>query len=297
MRRICYVIALFLVSAVWQPLYAGSAGLVETLAERQDYFGALLAYERLPEDKRDKESTVAAARSAWALGLPNRAAQEFDRALSLGGMDNVERARLLLSRGIIELQEGRNEAALFFAEQMLAELRSPSPLRAKGSLLKAEALYKTGSFLAAEDNYTEALSQSSDTEKPEVYFLRAQCRMRAGKDALAVEDLKQVPTKHERAAEALRMLATLALQERAYDQAKLWLNKGRELFPQQFADSWVDYSALQVAMAEHNAKRVREILAAKNTKDASHDAWVMLLNAQAESFLWKESAKQSKPKE
>ncbi len=51
---------------------------VQRLAAKGEYFEALANYEKLPKRRANTEAITAAARSAWGLGLSDRAIQEYD---------------------------------------------------------------------------------------------------------------------------------------------------------------------------------------------------------------------------
>ena len=54
-----------------------------------------------------------------------------------------------------------------------------------------------------------------------------------------------------------------------------------------FLDSWVDYALLQVAINQGAADEVKSIQLEASKKYPPSDHWLNLLNAAAESFVWK----------
>jgi len=264
---------------------------VERSAAQAEYFKALVTFEKLPARRATSEAVIAAAKSAWALGLAERAIKEYDRALRDESLSPLQRARLLLSRGIIEYQEGRYQVAALFAEKGIKCLNEESPLKAQIWLLWAESLIKLNSYGAAEEKYLKAVSQAHSEEKGEIYFLLAQCQLRLGKLKEARLSFEQVPLSHDRAAAAMRHLAEIALEEGRFDQASFWLQKGREEFPNSFLDSWVDYALVQAAIYKNDRRRVEQLQKNAEQKYPPSDSWLVLLNAAAEAFYWSESAR------
>ena len=251
-----------------------------------DYIGALALYDRMPRRQVTTPAVIAAGKAAWALSLPERAMAEFDQALQDKELSGGERARLLLSRGAIEFQEGRSQVAILYAERALQLLREPSSLQAKAWLLWGESLSQLKSYGAAEDKYQKALSASLPAERPEVHYLLGVCQMKLGRLSEARQNFEQVPLEHPRTPETLRSLAELSLQEGRHAQAIFWLNKGRKDYPDQFLDCWVDYTLLRAAAQMNDAKQVRRLQEEAQNKYPPSDHWLTLLNAAAESFNW-----------
>lgn len=264
---------------------------VERSAAKAEYFQALVAFDKLPARRATPEAIVAAAKSAWALGLAERAIREYDRALRDDTLDALQRARLLLARGIIDYQEGRYQVAALFAEKGVAALLEDNALKAQIWLLWAESLVKLNSYGAAEEKYISASQHAAEASRAEIYFLLARCQLNLGKWEEARLNFEQVPLRHERAAAAMRHLAEIALQQRRHEQASFWLQKGREDFPDEFLDSWVDYALVKAAIDRGELKKVQELQQRAEQKYPPSDTWLVLLNSAAEAFYWSESAR------
>ncbi|NLF25317.1 MAG: tetratricopeptide repeat protein [Deltaproteobacteria bacterium] len=262
---------------------------VQRKASSGDYLEALALYDRLPRRQITTSATVAAAKSAWALSLPERAVAEFDQALQDKQLGKGERARLLLSRGIIEYQEGHFQVAILYAEKSLKQLKTASPLQAKAWLLWGESLSQLKSYGAAEEKYQKALEASLPAERPEVHYLLGVCQMKLGRLVQARQNFERVPLQHARTADALRGLAELSLQQGQSAQAVFWLNKGRQDYPDKFLDCWVDYILVRAAVEMKDAKQVKLLQAEAQKKYPPSDYWLTLLNAAAEAFNWQMS--------
>lgn len=249
-----------------------------------DFFKALSIFNKMPKRKASIDAYIAAARSAWALSLPMLASQYYDRALQDSGLNDELRARAYLSRGVIEFQEGRYEAARLFAERAVNALPDISALRSKAWLLWADSLTRLEWQAAAEEKYINALDEADPDERAEVHFALGSCEARLGKLAEARSNFEQIPLNDERAPEAIRSLAHIALQQKDFKQAAMWLEKARADYPDKFIDSWVDYTLMEAAVQSGDALKVAAIRTAAAQRFTESDHWLTLLNASAELF-------------
>jgi tetratricopeptide (TPR) repeat protein len=259
---------------------------VQKLEAEGDYYKAMLAFERMPKRVATTQALLSAAESAWALSLPQHAIERYEKALHDQSLSNEERARIELTRGVIELQEGNPQTAIVFSERALSRLTSPSGLRGKVWLLFAESLMKLNAAGQAEEKYKRAQAEVDVSEKAEVDFLLARCQLILGRTHEAIENYARIPLNHERTAEAIRSLSLLSLNAGDYSQALFWLETGKSKFPEKFLDSWVEYAILLVATKDKNLNKVREIRDAAVAKFPPSDPWLTLLEAKAEAFLW-----------
>ena len=283
------VLVLILVVLQSAPALGQHPTEVESKTARAEHLQALAAFDKMPARRVTSSALVAAGRSAWALGLTERAAEEFDRALLDQSLDRIQRARILLSRGIMEYQRGQYPVSALYAEKSVAALDQPSPLRAKGWLLWAESLKQLRAYGAALERYQSALTEAGPEEKAEIYFLLGECQMHLGRLEEARLSLENIALSHERAPAAMRRLAQIALDTQKYSQAIYWLEKGRQEFPDNFVDSWVDYALTVAASSVNDRTKVEQIQQAAAKKCPPSDHWLILLNSAAEAFLWKES--------
>ena len=260
---------------------------VQRLSAQADHVRAMMAFSELPERKVTTAATVAMGNSAWALGLNDRAAQAFDRALRDPALGAETRARLFFSRGLIEFQNDNFQIAGHFAERSVSELSVPSPLRAQILALWGESLMKQGDFGSACTKLKQASEEGGDAQLPDVYFRLGSCQRHLGALDDARESFERVPLQHEKAASAIRALATIALDLKRFPQAEFWLAKGKELFPQEFLDGWVDYAKMIALTEQSREQDVKELLSRAAERYPESDGWFQLLRARAELFLWK----------
>lgn len=265
---------------------------LQRLVAAGDYVKALVTFEQMPQRTLTTDARVSAARSAWALGLPDEALSEFDRVLRDNSLDALARARVLVSKSTIQLQEGRHLVASVLAEEAVKLLDSAAPpggepVHANALALWAESLSRLGQHAQAANKFEAALDLAQTEQAPEFRFLAGETNLTLGRDADARAQFEQIPLQHERAPEALRHLAELALRERDGARALLWLRRARAEFPDQFLDGWVDYALLQAAALVQDAQSVRAIREEVRQRYAPSDQWRILVEAAAEEIEWR----------
>lgn len=287
MRALTRILTAAILTAAFMPYavgYAQSAIEVQRLAASGDYLGALSVYQRLPQRIVTTDTIIAAARSAWALGLPDRAISEFDRALRDESLDPIEQARIHLSRGIIEFQEGHYQVAILFAERVIGLLSVAGPLRSQAWLLWAQSLERIGSYGAAEERFLKALDEAASESQAELHFHLGMCQMKLGKMDSARKNFEQVPLADERTPDAMRHLAEIALDSGELEQVDFWLTKGRQEYPDSFLDSWVDYALARVAIERDDGMRLDEVFTNAQREFPPSDQWFSLLRAAVETY-------------
>lgn len=257
---------------------------IQRLAANGQYFEAMVAYLQLPQRRATTESIIAAARSAWGLGLPNRAIEEYDRAMRDEKLGQTERARIYLSRAIIEYQEDRFQTCVLFAERAAGLINTAGPLRSKAWLIWAQALEKMNLHGPAEEQYLKSAEEADPDERAEIYYLLARTQMKLGKSKEASENFQKVPLRSDRTAQSVRGLAEVSLDTQHFDEAEFWLNKGRTDFPDDFLDSWVDYALVRIAISQDKPEKVSSIFTDASKRYAPSDHWFNLLNAAVEAY-------------
>jgi tetratricopeptide (TPR) repeat protein len=257
---------------------------VQRLHSTGKFLESLVEYDRIPKRRVTVDAVVAAGKSAWALGLPSRALQEFDTALRKRGLDSIQQGEILLSEGIIHFQEGESEVAISYAERSLEIVPPPHILRSRALLLSAEALTRLG-------RHAEALAESSLEDRHNALYGLGTVRMNLGKTVEAREAFEAIPTESDHAAQSVRHLAEIALRERNFKRAYQWLVKGQREHAEFFLDSWVQYALVRCAVAQHQLSLVEDLQRVANERFPQSDGWITLLNAEAESLIWSQSAK------
>jgi tetratricopeptide (TPR) repeat protein len=261
---------------------------VERLSAEGDHFRALEVYERLPDRRLARDTHVAAAKSAWALGLSRKAADLFDAVLRTDEIDVDERARITFSRGIIEYQEERYQEAALFAEKAANLLPEKSPLRGRALLLWGQSLFRVKAYSTAEEKLWRALAEAAASDRPEVAMSLGLVQVKLGKLAEAERTLKTIPTDNIYAAEAVRQLAAISMQTDQHDRARFWLDKGKADYGDFFLDSWSEYGQVRSALKDGDLPRARQVVEQAQKRLPPSDSWLIVMQALLEQAEWKE---------
>lgn len=260
---------------------------IQKLAADGEHMKALAMYELLPARNLSLSARIAAAKSAWALGLNRQAAEAFDSILREAQLPQDTRARLTLSRGVLEYQEEKYAEAALFAEKTVSYLQQSSPLRSRALLLWGQSLTRVSAYASAQEKLAAALEDSSPADQPEIQYSLGVVETKLGKYSEAEKHLKAIPTDHERAAATVRLLATLSLETHQPDRARFWIEKGKSDYPDAFLDSWGDYGLLQIALEKGEVSRARNTFESAQKQYAPSDPWLVLMQAALEQAEWK----------
>lgn len=280
------LIVTFLASLCHRSAHAEHPVDVQRLSAEGEHFRALEVYERLPDRRLDKDTHVSAAKSAWALGLARKAADLFDLVLRGEGLDLDERARLTLSRGIIEYQDERYQEAALFAEKASSYLPEKAPLRGRALLLWGQSLLRAQQYSTAEEKLWRALAEVTAGDRPDVSMSLGAAQLKLGKLGDAERTLKGIPTDHPSAPEAVRLLASISMQTGQNDRARFWFEKGRADYSTAFVDSWVDYGQLNLALQSGDLPRARKVFEQAQKRLPPSDVWLIVMQASLEQAEW-----------
>jgi len=282
-----YVLPVLCAVVAWGNVASGQhASDVQKLSMEGDHFKALATYELLPSKKISSEAKIAAAKSAWALGLNRQAAESFDVILRDPQLSSDTRARLTLSRAVLEYQEERYQEAALFAEKAVSLLSEPSPLRGRAFLLWGQSNVRMRAYGTAEEKFVRALNEVQGSDKAETNFSLGVVELKLGKHREAQRHLEAIPMNHDRTATTIRLLAGLSLETKQIDRAKFWIEKGKAEYPEVFVDSWGDYGLLQVALAQGDLEAARRIEEGARKQFAPSDSWLVLMQAALEQAEW-----------
>lgn len=261
---------------------------VQRRSAEGDHLKALSTYQFLPKRGMNISTRISAAESAWALGYVSQASRIFDQVLREENLSPEKRAKLLLSRGAIEFQEGRYQESALFAQRAVESLQAGSPLRVRAQLLWGQALVRGKRYASAEDILTQALKDSGAVDRPEIALTIAEVQLNLGKLNDAEKILKVIPADHEYAGKAVRMLSQIALQKDDTSRARFWLEKGRDNYSDTFLDSWADFSLASLALKQGDVDTATRIVEGARRRYPPSDRWLILIEARLEQELWKE---------
>jgi tetratricopeptide (TPR) repeat protein len=266
---------------------AQHAAEVQKLSADGEHMKALAMYELLPNKKLVSETRIAAAKSAWALGLNRQAAEGFDAILRDPTLQPDIRTRLILSRGVIEYQEERYQEAALYAEKAISYMRESVPLRGRAYLLWGQSLLRTGAYLSAHDKFEKGLQDVQPQDRAEAHFALGLVDLKLARYAEAQKNLEAIPMDHARTPVAVRMLAAISLETNQYDRARFWIEKGKTDHPEAFVDSWGDYGLVQAALARGDMVEARRITEIAQKQFAPSDSWLILMQSSLEVAEWK----------
>lgn len=269
--------------AVSQPVHPID---VQQSAASGDFLKAMVSFDKLPKKAQSTDAIVAAARSAWGLSLPMRAITEFDRALAQPDLEQGERAKVLLSRAIVEFQEGRHQLAALYAERATEAAKNNTTLSSRSFVLWGESLTAMKSLAQAAVRYQQGLELAAPEDENDLRLLIGGVQAELGKYDLAKKSYESIPIQHPKAPEAMRALAKLALQQGSPESVEFWLSKGREQFPDAFIDSWVDFALASAAIQQHDDKKLNEVLESATKRFPPSDQWYNLTLALNEEYEW-----------
>lgn len=225
---------------------------------------------------------LAAAKSAWALGLVDVARSYWDDALAHRDFRDSERSRAVLARAIMELQEGNHEEARAFAEAEAMRL-SPSDLRAQFWLLIAEALKGQGANSLSEQYYKRALEEGGKETADEASYLLGECQYALGLVNDSRYSFASIETRSKFTAEALRRLAEIDLAQRNFNGVLVWVEEARDGYPSDFNDGWTSYAKVTALIETNELEQARKELERYLTKNSDKDNWFALAQAALEA--------------
>ena len=254
---------------------------VRDLSQRGRHFEALVAVTSSDEWKSVSEK-LAAARSAWALGLVRLAREYWDEVFANREFRDVERSRAMLGRAIMELQESQYEEARMIAERGAGDLPA-SELRAQFWLVIAEALKEQDALSLAEEYYKRAMAEARGATRSEAAYLLGECQFRLGMINDARYTFTAVEADSTYAPRALKKLVQIDLVQRNYAGVLNWIDEGREGYSAEFSDGWVTYAFVTAHIELGNVAAARKEIHQYQVKNSDRNAWFMLAESAIEA--------------
>jgi tetratricopeptide (TPR) repeat protein len=263
---------------------ASSSSSLESLQElvlRGRYFDAVVKYSEATTVPGISEQ-LAAAKSAWALGLVDLARHIWDDVFANREFDDVERSRASLARAILELQEENFEQARSIAEAVAQKLE-PSELRAQFWLVIAEALKEQGALSLAEGYYKKAVEEGDNKTSGEATYLLGECQYKLGLVSESRYTYAGLDTSSPFTAPALRRLAEIDLTQRNYEGVLNWTEEARESYPAEFSDGWTTYARVSALVELGRLDTAEAELNNFRVKQGDTDTWYLLALASLEA--------------
>jgi tetratricopeptide (TPR) repeat protein len=259
---------------------------VKELSRQGRHFDALMMYKE-NENSHSLGEIFAVARSAWALGLVNEARKRWDEALQHPECSGTERARVYLSRAIMELQEGDYEKARSFAEEGSSIIEA-SELRGELFFVVAEALYSQKMFSLSERYYDRVVREGSKERSQESLLQLARVRFSLGRFAEARKTLTQIELTSKFTPEAISELLHIDLKNRNHSGVRTWVEEGRTSYPSEFRSPKVSYQHATALASEGLLLEAEEEVAYISAHSKENDPWLNLGRALIEAEYAKE---------
>lgn len=255
---------------------------LEELTERGKYFEAMV----LLFSKNELESVaerLAAAKSAWALGLVDVARELWDEVFAQRQFQGIERSRAMLARSILELQESNYETARAFAETATQDI-APSDLRAQSWLVIAEALKAQGALSLAEGYYQRAVEEGGKKTANEAAYLLGECQFKLGLINDSRYTFASLETTSQYTPQAIRRLAEIDLAQRNYEGVLTWIEEGRESYPSEFSDGWTTYARVTALLELKRYEAAQAEVEGFRVKHTQKNTWFSLARAAVEAM-------------
>jgi tetratricopeptide (TPR) repeat protein len=276
------VAALSLSGAASPCLAEGHSLTVRELSQQGRHLEALDRYDSAGGSTAVLADKLAAAKSAWALGLVDRSRQIWDETFLNKDFQGTERYREMLARAILELQEKNFEISRSFAERGAAELPH-SELRSQFWLVIAEALAAQGANSQAEGYYRRAVDEGSGEQKNEATFLLGKCQLQLGLVSDARYTFAGVETSSKFSAATLRQLADIDYSQRNYEGVLTWIKEGREVAPSEFEEPWTGYAMVTALLELGRKADAEKELERLRVRYSDNDPWFALAASAVEA--------------
>jgi tetratricopeptide (TPR) repeat protein len=260
---------------------SGATDSISELSRKGNHFAAI---SKLIENDTNLNlaDQLAAANSAWALGLVHRARALWDVALANKDFQDDERYRATLARSIVELQESNFEEARAIAERAAAALPE-SELRGQFWLVIAEALKEQKAFSLAEEYYSKAIRDGDKSLQNEARFLLGECQLKLGRMSDSRYSFASVESGTQYTEQALKRLVEIDLSQKNFEGVLTWIAEGRDSYPSDFRDGWTSYSRITALSELGREEDARAELQAYKVRRSEKDSWYPLAEAAVEA--------------
>ena len=267
---------------ILQALRPMSGDSVIDLSRRGEHYLAIKTFRETDGGSSTVATGLAAAQSAWALGLVDEARRLWDDLLNSRRLSKEESARVLLSRAMLEMQEKSYESARAFAERGAALLQ-PSELRAQLWLVVAESLVEQGITTSATEFYERAKNEGAEQLRSEAAFRLGECQLRLGRPDQARFNFTSIPLQSEYAQAGLGRLVQIDFREKDYDSVLTWLKEGQQSYPREFDSPSFAYTHISALLEIKRLDEARAALREFKTKYSAANPWYILAEAAYEA--------------
>ena len=278
------VLILLVTLCLWATIASAQSVPVRQFTAAGLHFDALSEADSKSQLSLDDQ--LSAARSAWALGLADKARGYWDEALANESLVGEEKTKELLARAILELQEGSLEGARSLAEKTTANLQ-PGDLRSQFWLLIAESTRMQGALVQSESYYQRAVAEGSSETKSEATYLLGECQLKQGRMNEARYSFAGVESRGKFAVAAIRRLIEIDLSQKSYEGVLTWISQGRDNYPTEFEDPWIGYADITALLEAGRTEDAGLELSRLKKRHSEQEPWFQVSSATYEARLLK----------
>ncbi|HMO16755.1 MAG TPA: hypothetical protein PKA63_02770 [Oligoflexia bacterium] len=255
---------------------------VKELSDQGKHLDAIIALNN-DEMSRPLGDILSAARSAWALGLIKEARLRWDEALGHPDCSGVERARALLSRAIMELQEFNFEEARAFGEEG-SSLIGASDLRGQLNYVLGEALFAQGLYSLSEGYYERSAIEATKDTRQEALIKLATVQEKLGRASDARKTLVKVELSSSLTPVALKRLISIDSDSGNSAGVRTWIEEGRTAFPSEFHTTRISYGNARAMLQDGLIEEAEEEISRLSKDARENDTWLQLGRALIEEY-------------
>ena len=270
---------------------------ISDLSKHGMHFEALGEYERNKSKGLSLTDLTGAARSAWALNLVDKARTIWDTALARHDFGGTERAKALLARSILELQEGNFEKSRAFAEKGSALLEEPSEFRAQFWMLIGETLRAQGVKSQAITFYEKATQEGSEHSRAEALFLLAESQRDLGMHQKARHSYTSIPISSNYAAKALKGLVEIDYSDRDYGGVLTWIEEGFKNHAEEFNEPRLMYLHVTALLKLERIEDAQKVLHKLGTNFSEEEQWFEIAKSAVEMAMLNSQEKGNKARD
>jgi tetratricopeptide (TPR) repeat protein len=249
-----------------------------------DHYQSILHYLRLPQRRLQAEAAIAAAKSAWALSLPQLALEAYDKVFQFD-IASTKKSQIFLSRAIIHFQEGQYELSSVNAENAIEELPVPSSFRAKAWYLWGESLLNLKYSGKSIEKYIHAIEESDEQGRSDIYFSLGKAYLDQGDVINAMESFEKIDPVSDMYPQALKKLVWLYIESSNFEKAEELITFGKYNYPNVFMESMIDYSWMLILLKKGDSKKIESALKEIEEKVSPSDTWLPIIQGSVELFL------------
>lgn len=260
---------------------------LEALNARGNHFEVMALARKQDKSLLSLSEQLAAARSAWALGLVDEARDYWALALANEELSGAERYRTMLASAILELQEKNFDKAREISERATIESEA-SDVRSQFWLVIADSLKAQKALGAAQEYYARAVEEAADSRKAEARYLLAECQYLTGQKQKARTNFVLIETASAYSSLALNRLAEIDLELENYKGVITWIEAGRRRASSEFRGAWQSYAYARALIAEGKLKDSQIEVDQLKARVSDQDPWYLLAAATLEGRLAQE---------